>query len=269
MSQVAQIEVAHWYSLQNCQISDLNLKVGDQVVFKISAGVDVGKIAKISEVSDDDTTNSEEEFCSVVRKVTTEDLNIISEQRNQRVTAIEYCKKAIDHFSLPMKVIDVHFSFDGGRLVFPFISDGRVDFRELVKDLTHHFQKSIRLQQIGIRDEAKISGDFGSCGRHLCCKTHLKELGSITSELADIQQVSHRGSDRLTGLCGRLRCCLAFEKEAYLAVAKDLPAIGSIIKTPKGSGTVIGWHTLKQTVDVALNGDSHSIIEVPIGKQKE
>src|SRR3989338_3551971 len=241
MSQVAQIEVAHWYSLQNCQISDLNLKVGDQVVFKISAGVDVGKIAKISEVSDDDTTNSEEEFCSVVRKVTTEDLNIISEQRNQRVTAIEYCKKAIDHFSLPMKVIDVHFSFDGGRLVFPFISDGRVDFRELVKDLSHYFQKSIRLQQIGIRDEAKISGDFGSCGRTLCCKAYLnlKELGSVTSELADLQQVSHRGSERLTGLCGRLRCCLAFEKEIYEKTAKELPTVGSKVRTAQGRGKVI------------------------------
>jgi cell fate regulator YaaT (PSP1 superfamily) len=165
-----------------------------------------------------------------------------------------------------MKVVDAHFSFDGGRLIFPFIADGRVDFRQLVKDLTHHFQKSIRLQQIGIRDEAKITGDFGSCGRQLCCKTHLKSLVSITSELAEVQQIAHRGSERLSGQCGRLRCCLAYEGKNYEELASNLPAIGSTIKTPQGKGEVIGWHTLKQTVDVALNGDRNNVIEFSLKK---
>lgn len=261
---IAQIQIARWDRVYDYKLGDFRLELGDQVVIKTDWGSEVGKVVGLKEVSDQEFADKEESFMPIIRPVTTEDLETLGELQKQKSTALEYCKKLVDRHKLPMKVIDAHFSFDGSRLIFPFIADGRVDFRALVKDLTHRFQKSIRLQQIGIRDEAKIAGDFGSCGRELCCKTHLQELSSITSELADFQQISHRGSERLSGQCGRLRCCLAFEGENYKQLAKNLPAIGSIVKTSQGRGKVIGWHTLKQTVDVSLEGKERNIIEVPI-----
>jgi len=263
--QIVQVQVIFWDQASDYKSDGLKLEMGDQVVIKTDWGTEVGKVMMLKEISEQGPT---QDLPAIVRKVTTEDLETLGQFKTQISAALEYCKKAVDRYNLPMKVIDAHFSFDGSRLMFPFIADGRVDFRQLVKDLTHHFQKSIRLQQIGIRDEAKISGDFGSCGRRLCCKTHLRELSSITSDLADMQQISHRGSERLSGLCGRLRCCLAFEQEAYEELAKNLPAIGSIIKTPQGKGKVVGWHTLKKTVDVALENNERNIIEVPIEFQK-
>ncbi|MFA6254477.1 MAG: regulatory iron-sulfur-containing complex subunit RicT [Patescibacteria group bacterium] len=264
MIPVAQVKVAFWDRVYECPVGDFKLEIGDQVIVKTDWGTEIGKVVALVNLQEDKAASQNEWSSSIIRKVTTEDLGTWSSLQKQKHEALEYCKKLVDRHGLAMKVIDAHFSFDGGRLIFPFIADGRIDFRVLVKDLTHHFQKSIRLQQIGIRDEAKISGDFGSCGRKLCCKTHLKALESITSDLADVQQISHRGSERLSGLCGRLRCCLAFEGENYQELAKTLPALGSRIKTRQGFGKVIGWHTLKQTVDVALEGDEKNIIEISI-----
>ncbi len=268
MPVVAKIEIVSWLPPSECALSEQNdLKVGDYVVFKTDAGIDAGKIVSIAEVSE--LSDKESEISSILRKATTEDINIISEQEKQKAEALNFCKLAVANHNVPMKVIDVHFSFDGGRLVFPFIADGRVDFRDLVKDLTHHFQKSIRLQQIGIRDEAKISGDLGSCGRRICCRTFLRELGSITSEFADLQQVSHRGSERLTGLCGRLRCCLAYEKEMYQKLSELMPAVGTSVKTPQGKGEVVGLNILRQTVSVSLSGKERNIMEFPLQQVKK
>jgi cell fate regulator YaaT (PSP1 superfamily) len=167
-----------------------------------------------------------------------------------------------------MKVVDCHCSFDNQRLTFAFIADGRIDFRNLVKELNKHFQKSIRLHQLGVRDEAKIEGDIGSCGLVQCCKSHLKKLGNVTSDYADIQQVAHRGSERLSGVCGRLKCCLAYENEVYQERAKKLPAIGARVSTKHGRGEIIGWHVLKSTVDVRIDpekdNDKGLVVEVPI-----
>jgi len=170
-----------------------------------------------------------------------------------------------------MKLVDVHFSFDEKRVTFAFIAQGRVDFRELVKDLTRYYQKSIRLQQLGIRDEMKMCGDIGPCGRKLCCQGFVRDLGNITSEMAEEQQVAHRGSERLSGCCGRLRCCLSFEKNNYSELAKNLPELGAQVKTETGPGTVVGWHTLKQTVDVRVfdrKENSEMVIELPLDKIK-
>jgi cell fate regulator YaaT (PSP1 superfamily) len=264
MEKYTQIQVSLWERPSLAKVGDFRLELGDYVIIKNESGIDIGRVITLFEPQDEKAIGPDQgEAAAIVRKVTTEDLENFNEMNKQKAPALDYCKKMVDRLDLPMKVIDIHFSFDGSRLVFPFIADGRVDFRQLVKDLTHHFQKSIRLQQIGIRDEAKISGDIGTCGRVLCCKTHLKELASITSELADVQQVAHRGSERLSGSCGRLRCCLAYEQEVYNELVKNLPPIGSKVKTPQGKGKVLGWHTLKQTIDVAIEGDESNRIEIP------
>ena len=160
-----------------------------------------------------------------------------------------------------MKAIDCHFSFDGGKITFAFSADKRIDFRDLVKDLTRTFQKSVRLHQIGIRDEAKRLGEFGPCGRELCCKKFLGNLGNVTTDLARIQQITHRGSDRISGVCGRLMCCLAFEAKFYNEESKDLPVIDSIVKTKHGEGRVISCNVLKKTVNVQI--DDKTVMEIP------
>lgn len=263
-SPVAEIKTNFWEQSCEYKVGDLGLNSGDKVIVKTEWGTELGKVINLKEVSAEKNQSDQDKMFSIVRKVTTEDLGILSDLKKQVPEALEYCKKIVDRYDLPMKVIDAHFSFDGSRLIFPFIADGRVDFRQLAKDLTHHFQKTVRLQQIGIRDEARISGDFGSCGRQLCCKTHLDKLESITSDKAELQQVSHRGSERLSGQCGRLRCCLAYEDKNYQELAKILPAIGTEIQTPQGKGKVIGWHTLKQSVDVRIDGNERNIVELPI-----
>jgi len=263
---IAISQIDFWEEPYYSTVGDYRLLVGDQVVIKTEWGTEIGKITAIREISEQELR--EKELLHILRKVTTEDLEKMDIIRKDEAEALIFCKKTSDRYELPMKIISAHFSFDGTRLIFPFIADSRIDFRQLVKDLTHHFQKSIRLQQIGIRDEARIAGDIGSCGRALCCRTHLKELASITSDLADVQQIAHRGSERLSGQCGRLRCCLAFEGLAYQELAKNLPAIGSTVKTQQGNGEVVYWHILKQTVDVAIAGQKDNIIEIPVAKLK-
>lgn len=236
---------------------DLEIKTGDFVIVKTEVDTEAGKVIAIREAVQEELDQKNiKEIKPIVRKANKEDILKMQSREKEKSEAMHYFKKAIKKLELPMKPMDLHFSLDGGRITFAFIADGRVDFRELVKDLTKHFQKSIRLQQLGIRDEAKVAGDYGACGQMLCCKRFLKDLGNVTSELVAIQQVSHRGSERLSGCCGRLKCCMAYEQYLYDEYAKELPAIGSEIKTDKGKGKVIGWHTLKKTVDVQLNEDN-------------
>jgi len=268
MVKVAQVQISFWDKPHGYLVGDLILELGDLVVVKTAWGNDIGKVILIKEMKEDDLA-ANSVLDNIIRKATTEDIENFNEIQKQSSQALEYCKRTVERQDLPMKIIDAHFSFDGGKVVFPFIADSRVDFRQLVKDLTHHFQKSIRLQQIGIRDEAKITGDFGSCGRLLCCKTHLSGLESITSDLADMQQVAHRGSERLSGLCGRLRCCLAFEGSTYRELMSKMPEIGKVVKTTKGRGKVIGRHILKQTVDVAMEGDSSNVLELSLSDIKK
>src|SRR4030042_664359 len=127
---------------------------------------------------------------------------------------------------LPMKIIDASYSLDGGGITYAFTSDGRVDFRSLVKKLSKKLQRSIRLHQIGARDESRQGGGFGICGRELCCVRFKSNLPSITSEMAKVQQIAHRGSERISGVCGRLMCCLAFEEEQYRKLAEQFPKHG-------------------------------------------
>ena len=206
-------------------------------------------------------------------------LRIASERDREKLSsladkkkALDFCKEMKKKYDLPMKFIDVHFAFDGSRITFAFIADGRVDFRELVKDLTRHFGRTIRLQQIGIRDEAKIMGDFGHCGNELCCRGPLKTLTSITSEMAELQQCSHRGSDRISGICGRLMCCLAYEQSGYEELYVKLPPIGTKVNVDGKRGVIVGHHTLKQSVDVEFTGDKpgdKTRIEIDLNRNKE
>ncbi|MAF13360.1 MAG: hypothetical protein CMI53_00500 [Parcubacteria group bacterium] len=262
---IVQTKIAEWDKVIDHQVEDFELQLGEKVVVKNEFGSDMATVVGLQKVTTEELSNKGEiESSSSVRKANTNDLEIFLGLNKDKDSVLAYCKKIVVRHDLPMKVIDAHFSLDKSRLIFPFVTDGRVDFRILVKDLTNHYKQSVRLQQIGVRDEAKISGDLGSCGKTLCCQTSLKKLGGVTSDMTDRQQVSHRGSDRLSGQCGRLKCCMRYEDENYEELSKIFPAIGSAVKTQKGSGKVIGWHTLKQTVDIELEGQGRNRLEVSV-----
>lgn len=261
----------------------IDVKIGTRVVVKTDQGTELGEVIgfveseglKIprpdNEINPDNKENNEIKV--ITRIATSGDLEKMASLAEKTKT-LEYAKGMKEKLNLPMKFIDVHFSFDGSKIVFAFIADGRVDFRDLVKDLTRNFGKTIRLQQIGIRDEAKIMGDMGHCGKGLCCKGHLKDLASITSEMAELQQCSHRGSERISGVCGRLMCCLAYEQDGYEESARKLPAMGTKVSVDGKRGVIIGHHILKQSVDVRFNekdstGSGSAVVEVDLNRNKK
>lgn len=266
MFKIAKVKFSPWDKAYDFLAGDLELKKNDYVIVNTVLGTELGKVdelvetEKIQPVIGDD--GKETEIKDIVRKADLKDLERFEALQKQKNNAMEKCHEFISKLNLPMKLVDVHFSYDGSRVTFAFVADGRVDFRLLVKDLTHYFQKTIRLHQIGIRDEAKLNADIGACGIPVCCRRHLKVLGNVNADMAEVQQVSHRGAERLSGICGRLKCCLTYEHELYENLAKNMPPIGDKIKTAKGKGEIIGWHVLKQTVDVRLDDDT--IVEIPI-----
>ena len=267
---VAQIQFNPWDRIYDFDLGEFSLLVGDLVIVKTDMGTEIGKVVAVKNLSDEEVA-IRQEIKPIVRKATSIDLEKIPDEK-QKKKDLEFCKKAASKYELPMKLVDVHYSFDGSRITFAFIADGRIDFRELVKDLTRHFNKTIRLQQIGIRDEAKLMGDFGHCGRPLCCGRFLNDLESITSEMAETQQCVHRGSERISGICGRLMCCLAFENQGYEEMSKKLPAVGAKINHKGKKGTVIAQHILKQTVDVEIkdgngNNSDRVVVEMDLGKK--
>lgn len=256
---------------KNYALNPNNLKInrGDFIIASIDHGTEAGKIIDFEEISE--TQLKELNINRVIdRQATSDDLEIIKSFQAEKEATLDFCKKLIKKHGLEMKLVDAYFSFDNQRLTFAFIADGRVDFRELVKELGRHFQKLIRLHQIGVRDEAKLAGNIGCCGLIQCCRGHLKKLGNVVSEYAEDQQVVHRGSERLSGVCGRLKCCLAYEEDLYKELAQKLPPIGTQLKTKYGKGEVIGWHTLKGVVEVRIEPERGSekpiIAEIPINE---
>ncbi len=269
---VAQIQFAPWDKKYNFSFENVKeAKVDDFVIVETEFGQEIGRIfalKDVEEIEGEDKKNIK----PIIRLASEDDFAkmIIEEDKEE---ALNYCRKIIKKYDLPMKLVDVHFSLDRNRINFAFYSDNRVDFRNLVKDLSGHFKGIIRLTQIGSRDEARVCGDFGHCGRGLCCKGHIRDFSSITSEMAESQQVVHRGSDRVSGMCGKLMCCLSYEYEGYLDLAKKLPPIGAKVNVDGRRGEVLGHHVLKQSVDVLFRGERESendiVVEVDLNRHKK
>ncbi|MFA5754312.1 MAG: regulatory iron-sulfur-containing complex subunit RicT [Patescibacteria group bacterium] len=267
---IAQIQFAPWDKLYNFSIGSLEVATHDYVIVETELGTELGRIIRIIDL--DRVKGTEREIKPIVRRADYDDVAKLPDSETKEA-ALAFCRDMIAKHDLPMKLVDVHFSFEGSRLNFAFIADGRVDFRELVKDLSGHFGTNIRLTQIGTRDEAKITGDCGPCGHALCCREFLTEFSSITSEMAEAQQVVHRGSERISGMCGRLMCCLSYEYEGYKEMAGKLPPLGTKVNVDGLRGIVIGHHLLKQTVDVKISAekgeDRDTVIEVDINRHNK
>jgi cell fate regulator YaaT (PSP1 superfamily) len=187
-------------------------------------------------------------------------MDVLLEGQKKYSQYLKDCQQLCTKHELDMKLVSVYQSLDKARLTFYFIANNRVDFRNLVKDLIQKFHKKIRLQQIGVRDEAKIKGDYGPCGLPLCCKNWLHSLGNINSDFIKDQDLMHRGNERLSGVCGRLKCCLRYEEANYKYSIEKLPKVGDEIKTKAGLGKVVEIHPLKQTVDLKIDD---AVVEYP------
>jgi Uncharacterized homolog of PSP1 len=271
---IAQIQFTPWDKVYNFGADNIKVKRGDYVVVETELGEELGKVLILEDrdIRADELPGTERALKPLKRLATLADLGRMASQ-DKKDEALDVCREYVAKRGLDIKLVDVSFSFTGNRLNFAFIADGRVDFRDLVKDLTSHFNSQIRLTQIGTRDEARFSGDCGPCGKVLCCKGHIREFFSITSDMAEAQQVVHRGSERISGMCGRLMCCLSFEYEGYKEMAGNLPPIGTKVNVDGARGVVVGHHILKQAVDVKFpgtkEGERDFVVQVDINRHQK
>jgi cell fate regulator YaaT (PSP1 superfamily) len=187
----------------------------------------------------------------VLRLADTKDRLIVEENKAAAAEAYHICCKKVEEHKLDMKLVDVEYTFDRNKVVFFFTADGRVDFRDLVKDLASIFRTRIELRQIGVRDEAKMLGGIGPCGRMLCCSTFLGDFEPVSIKMAKDQNLSLNPT-KISGLCGRLMCCLKYENDEYESAKEMLPDLGEIIKTPNGKGKVVGLNILERVLQIEL-----------------
>jgi cell fate regulator YaaT (PSP1 superfamily) len=229
------------------------LKKGDQVIVETARGIECGEVAM------DNRTVSDEEIVQPLKKLiriaTPEDLKRVEENHKKEKNAFQVCLRKIAAHKLEMKLVDVEYTFDNSKILFYFTADGRVDFRELVKDLASVFRTRIELRQIGVRDEAKMLGGLGVCGRPFCCSTFLGGFQPVSIKMAKEQGLS-LNPVKISGICGRLMCCLKYEQNSYSEMLRLVPAVNSIVMTPQGKGTVIEQDVLRGIVKVKLDSSS-------------
>ncbi len=234
----------------------------DLVIVETEHGMEAAYVMPEGSSGEREDKNSKGGDVEFIRKATEKDIDKLNELSQEAKTKLVECQKKIEKFKLPMQLVDADLSFDEKKLTFYFAAPERVDFRVLVSDLVHTFKKVIRLQQIGARDEARYLGGIGRCGQGLCCKKFLKgNLESVTLDMAYDQNLAQMGSNRVTGVCGKLMCCLKYELEEYREVKKKMPKFGEKIKTKEGEGVVISQNILKKTYSVRL--ENKTIVEVP------
>ncbi|MFO8061022.1 MAG: stage 0 sporulation family protein [Bacillota bacterium] len=227
----------------------LDVSDGDEVIVETSRGLGFGSVVLgPHEVNQGEVVSP---LRRVVRTAADEDRDRVSENETQAEKARGVCQRKADQHGLEMQVIDADYAFDGSQLTFYFTADGRVDFRELVRDLARTFHTRIELRQVGVRDEAKMIGGMGPCGRPCCCTIFLDEFSPITIRMAKRQKLSLNPS-KISGLCGRLMCCLQYEDEVYEEAEEVLPAPGTEVETADGEGRIVRCDSLEHKVYVML-----------------
>ena len=227
-----------------------DLKIGDRVIVETSRGVECGMVAMENrQLSDSRVTTP---LKKMIRKATEADLKKVEENHKKEKRAFAVCEQKIKQHKLDMKLVNVEYTFDNNKILFYFTADGRVDFRELVKDLAFVFKTRIELRQIGVRDEAKMLGGLGICGRPFCCNTFLGEFQPVSIKMAKEQGMS-LNPVKISGTCGRLMCCLKYEQDVYTSLLKTTPKIGAIVDTPDGKGNVIDVNLLTGVLTVSMH----------------
>jgi cell fate regulator YaaT (PSP1 superfamily) len=228
----------------------LQIDEGMNVIVETARGVEFGEVViPLREVGDEEIVAP---LKKVMRIASEDDIKHATENRKKEKEAFATCLQKIKDHNLEMKLIDVEYTFDNNKILFYFTADGRVDFRELVKDLASVFKTRIELRQIGVRDESKMMGGIGVCGRELCCSSYLGEFQPVSIKMAKEQGLSLNPT-KISGNCGRLMCCLKYEQDAYEQIIKKAPKTGAIVDTPDGQGVVAETFLIKETVKVRLD----------------
>lgn len=237
-------------AIMNCyKVKDIEVAVGNCVIVEAERGIDYGYVhAEVTRKHHHPRATK-----SVIRIATDNDKKQISENKKKAKDTFTTCLESIQSHKLDMKLVDAEFSFDRSKVLFYFTAEGRIDFRSLVKDLARRFKARIEMRQIGVRDEAKLFGGYGSCGRELCCSRFLKDFEPVTIKMAKEQGLS-LNPPKISGLCGRLMCCLAYEHKCYRELCRGLPREGDKVDTPQGKGKVVNVNVLRRAVVVDVGG---------------
>ena len=229
------------------------LNVGDYVIVETARGTECGTVAEANKtVSDDKIVKP---LKKMLRRASEDDIKRMQQNREKEKQAFSVCEEMILSHKLEMKLVDVEYSFDGSKILFYFTADGRVDFRELVKDLAANFHTRIELRQIGVRDEAKMLGGIGICGQPFCCTRFLDDFQPVSIKMAKEQGLSLNPT-KISGSCGRLMCCLKYEQDAYEYLLSFTPRVGFTVRTEMGDGVVVDSNPLTGALLVKLNSDN-------------
>ncbi|PIU42122.1 MAG: stage 0 sporulation protein [Candidatus Omnitrophica bacterium CG07_land_8_20_14_0_80_42_15] len=251
MYEVVQVRLREAGKISPYSTSGLKFAVGDYVIVSEDRGLEYGQVISEPEALLDADLQTQEPLRKIVRTATHGDIHQIESNKKKIEEVSKTCMRKIQECKLPMKLVEAEYSFDRSKIIFYFTAEGRVDFRELVKDLAHIFKARIELKQIGVRDEAKMLGGLGPCGRQLCCSKFLKNFEAVTIKMAKEQNLPLNPT-KISGLCGRLMCCLGYEHECYKELMKGMPREGQKIKVKGVTGKVIGVNALNRTVVVEL-----------------
>jgi cell fate regulator YaaT (PSP1 superfamily) len=231
------------------QPGDVPVKTGDQVVVQLEQGLKLARVMAV--LRELEITADTPAFPPMVRLATPEDLAQDAKNRGLEERARQFCQRRIEVHHLPIYLVQVECLFDASKIIFFFTAPGRVDFRELVKDLVQEFRTRIELRQIGVRHRAKMVGGLGICGQELCCAHFLKDFEPVSVRMAKEQQLS-LNPNKISGICGRLMCCLTYEYGAYQEMRRSFPRVGKRLKTPQGEGKIVRYNLIRETVTLEL-----------------
>jgi cell fate regulator YaaT (PSP1 superfamily) len=235
--------------------NDLDIQKGMNVIVETARGIEFAQaVSEIREIEEDEAILP---LKDVIRIATEEDVAIHNSNIEKEKAAFDICNEKIAKHELQMKLIDVEYTFDGNKVLFYFVADTRIDFRELVKDLASVFKTRIELRQVGVRDQAKAVGGLGICGRVICCASATGEFQPVSIKMAKEQSLS-LSPTKISGTCGRLMCCLKYEQEAYEDAIHRLPGVGSIVEIPEGQGVITDVNLLRETVKVKLDKETET-----------
>jgi cell fate regulator YaaT (PSP1 superfamily) len=244
---------------------ELEIAKDEYIIVETVRGIEFGKaVIPRKQVGENDIVLP---LKKVIRIADEKDRFTVDENREIAQQAFQICSEKVTEHRLDMKLVDVEYTFDRNKVIFYFTADGRVDFRELVKDLAAIFRTRIELRQIGVRDEAKMLGGIGPCGRMLCCSTFLGDFEPVSIKMAKDQNLSLNPT-KISGLCGRLMCCLKYENDEYESAKEQLPDLGEYIDTPMGKGKVIGLNILEKIMQIELQGKER-VVEYTLDEMME
>lgn len=265
MDEIVQVRLRVAGEIKSFLTNNLKFHVGDRVIIEADRGLEYGEVTAFAG-NRGDKGEFAKPMRKVIRKANPWDEEQIEKSKSKTKDLMNVCHKKVEEFKLPMKLVSAEYSFDRSKIIFYFTSENRVDFRELVRNLASIFRVRIELRQIGVRDEARMLGGHGPCGRGLCCMTYLREFSPVTIKMAKVQNLPLNPS-KISGLCGRLMCCLGYEYGNYRECSKCMPKVGKEIKTEHGKGKVIGVNPLKHLITVDLGDGKIREVKVNLKEQ--